>query len=377
MAKKQRATIFCCSPFGLLPTPILHAIFEIAGTCDTFALLPHVCRLWRQEARTVLATTRAINTKLRYDDKTICDYHFPSEFLELLPRVEIPLTLFGDQLLYVDEENFAENLRRLLFFCPNLQELKIGANFGNYAYKHITGLSQYYDSAPVQPFMSIQFAKLAKLEIEGDCPPETLHDIATHCPALEELTCFYDDDDYPRYEGRTHLNLDIAAMKALKNNCSKLRSLPELRVSQDNSPGPSTYLEWAYQDKTVREFFDLLRDWPSIQTEVHLLLDTANMVQLGKEFNSNCGSFNGELHIQYSYKSEEISPSVYDPRLHFANVFEDILHPQMMATRGTADVWLNSEGEFVDAQTLQTETSGGRRHAEGIFVHFFIWHIPD
>ena len=138
---------------------------------------------------------------------------------------------------------------------------------------------------------------LRTLSVRVKPSSQTLLDIVSSCPGLEELSWRLLGQDQHESE-YSHLVLNksmVAALKHAKTACPNLTKLPMLEACLSGSDLVPTWRRSSTED--VLAFFALLRSWPNLEYAAIDLVYSEKVITEAKAFAGAPGDFKGILYI--------------------------------------------------------------------------------
>jgi hypothetical protein len=200
---------------------------------------------------------------------------------------------------------FVDNLKLVLSKTTALKSLYLEAIF---EYFTSCNTNRGNETVPLPAFALATVAStLRTLSVRVKPSSQTLLDIVSSCPGLEELSWRLLGQDQHESE-YSHLVLNksmVAALKHAKTACPNLTKLPMLEACLSGPDGWQTWRRSSIEE--VRAFFALLRSWPNlkyaaIQNQVY----SEKLITEAKAFAGAPGDFKGMLYIlatDYDYQN--------------------------------------------------------------------------
>ena len=164
-----------------------------------------------------------------------------------------------------------------------------------------------HETVPLPAFSLATVAStLRTLSVRVKPSSQTLLDIVSSCPGLEELSWRLLGQDQHESE-YSHLVLNksmVAALKHAKTACPNLTKLPMLEACLSGPDGWQTWrngrlrpVECNHRLEDVRAFFALLRSWPNLEYAAIDLVYSEKVITEAKAFAGAPGDFKGILYI--------------------------------------------------------------------------------
>ena len=187
---------------------------------------------------------------------------------------------------------FVDNFKLVLSKTTALKSLFLEATFYFVTYEC------EYETVPLPAFSLATVAStLRTLSVRVKPSSQTLLDIVSSCPGLEELSWRLLGQDQHESE-YSHLVLNksmVAALKHAKTACPNLTKLPMLEACLSGSDALPTWRRSSTED--VLAFFALLRSWPNLEYAAIDLVYSEKVITEAKAFAGAPGDFKGILYI--------------------------------------------------------------------------------
>ena len=275
------------SPFDRLAADEIHQILTLTGMTGLCVVMPRVSKEMKAHAAAVLSSMEHIDIS---QDETVYiplrpDYFTTWSDVEerCVPVSQIPSHTFDEDNLWATSTNprshgpssknaveatakmfiFVDNLKLVLSKTTALKSLYLEAIF---EYFTNCDTNRGNEIVPLPAFALATVAStLRTLSVRVKPSSQTLLDIVSSCPGLEELSWRLLGQDQHESE-YSHLVLNksmVAALKHAKTACPNLTKLPMLEACLSGSDALPTWRRSSTED--VLAFFALLRSWPNLE----------------------------------------------------------------------------------------------------------------
>ena len=317
------------SPFDRLAADEIHQILTLTGMTGLCVVLPRVSKEMKAHAAAALSSMEHIDiSPYEYVSHPSRPDHFTTRSAvkrRCVPASQIPFFTFDEDNLwatnpwshggmgYSKNANlaaakmtvFVDNFKLVLSKTTALKSLFLVATF-------FFPMDDYgSETVPLPAFSLATVAStLRTLSVRVKPSSQTLLDIVSSCPGLEELSwrLLGGHDRHDQHECEySHLVLDesmVAALKHAKTACPNLTKLPMLEVCLYGSDGWQTWrngrlrpVECNHRLEDVRAFFALLRSWPNLEYAAIDLVYSEKVITEAKAFAGAPGDFKGILYI--------------------------------------------------------------------------------
>jgi hypothetical protein len=325
------------SPFDRLAADEIHQILTLTGMTGLCVVMPRVSKEMKAHAAAALSSMEHIDmSPYDYVSHPRSPDHFTRTWSAVkrrcVPASQIPFLTFDEDNLWATSPwpdskdaieaaakmtTFVDNFRLVLSKTTALKSLFLEATF------YFPLLVYKNETVPLPAFSLATVAStLRTLSVRVKPSSQTLLDIVSSCPGLEELSWtgpvlmrLLAQDQY-RCDSYLILNESmVAALKHAKTACPNLTKLPMLRVSGPvchnlASISPFSHLVhmlescsesgpdgWQTSIEDVRAFFALLRSWPSLKYAAIDLVYSEKVITEAKAFAGAPGDFKGILYI--------------------------------------------------------------------------------
>jgi len=333
------------SAFDRLASDEIHQILTLTGLTGLCVVMPRVSKEMKAHAAAVLSSMEHVDIS---QDKTVYiplrpDYFSTWSDVEerLVPVSQIPSHTFDEDNLWATvapkpvghkpwwaeanrrSKNAVETTAKMFIFVDNLKLVLSKTTALKSLY--LEAIFEYFtncntnrgnETVPLPAFALATVAStLRTLSVRVKPSSQTLLDIVSSCPGLEELSWRLVDEpelgDQVKYLPQySYLVLDesmVAALKHAKTACPNLTKLPMLDVFLAPVTMPWHATMQTTKVKEVRAFFALLRSWPNlkyaaIQNQVY----SEKLITEAKAFAGAPGDFKGMLYIlatDYDYQN--------------------------------------------------------------------------
>ena len=324
------------SAFDRLASDEIHQILTLTGLTGLCVVMPRVSKEMKAHAAAVLSSMEHIDIS---QDETVYiplrpDYFTTWSDVEerCVPVSQIPSHTFDEDNLWATSTNprshgpssknaveatakmfiFVDNLKLVLSKTTALKSLYLEAIF---EYFTNCDTNRGNEIVPLPAFALATVAStLRTLSVRVKPSSQTLLDIVSSCPGLEELSWrLVDEPNYgdqvkylPEY---SYLVLDesmVAALKHAKTACPNLTKLPMLNDFLTPWHASDATMQTT-KVKEVRAFFALLRSWPNLKyAAIQNQLYSEKLITEAKAFAGAPGDFKGMLYIlatDYDYQN--------------------------------------------------------------------------
>ena len=301
------------SPFDRLAADEIHLILTLTGMTGLCVVMPRVSKEMKAHAAAALSSMEHIDMS-PYD--SVSHPRSPDHFTRTwsavkrrcVPASQIPFLTFDEDNLWATSPwpdskdaieaaakmtTFVDNFRLVLSKTTALKSLFLEATF------YFLTDDCEHETVPLPAFSLATVAStLRMLSVRVKPSSQTLLDIVSSCPGLEELSWtgpvlmrLLAQDQY-RCDSYLILNESmVAALKHAKTACPNLTKLPMLEACLSGPDGWQTSIE------DVRAFFALLRSWPSLKYAAIDLVYSEKVITEAKAFAGAPGDFKGTLYI--------------------------------------------------------------------------------
>ena len=322
------------SPFDRLAADEIHQILTLTGMTGLCVVMPRVSKEMKAHAAAALSSMEHIDIS-PYESvshPSRPDHFTPDHFTNwsaverrCVPASQIPFLTFDEDNLWATSPwpfsedaieaaakmtTFVDNFKLVLSKTTALKSLFLEATF------YFLTDDCEHETVPLPAFSLATVAStLRTLSVRAKPSSQTLLDIVSSCPGLEELSWRLVDEpelgDQVKYLPQySYLVLDesmVAALKHAKTACPNLTKLPMLDVFLAPVTMPWHATMQTTKVKEVRAFFALLRSWPNlkyaaIQNQVY----SEKLITEAKAFAGAPGDFKGMLYIlatDYDYQN--------------------------------------------------------------------------
>jgi hypothetical protein len=320
------------SPFDRLTADEIHQILTLTGMTGLCVVMPRVSKEMKAHAAAALSSMEHIDIS-PYESvshPSRPDHFTPDHFTNwsaverrCVPASQIPFLTFDEDNLWATSPwpfsedaieaaakmtTFVDNFKLVLSKTTALKSLFLEATF------YFLTDDCEHETVPLPAFSLATVAStLRTLSVRVKPSSQTLLDIVSSCPGLEELSwrLLGGHDRHDQHECEySHLVLDesmVAALKHAKTACPNLTKLPMLDVFLAPVTMPWHATMQTTKVKEVRAFFALLRSWPNlkyaaIQNQVY----SEKLITEAKAFAGAPGDFKGMLYIlatDYDYQN--------------------------------------------------------------------------
>ena len=308
--------------FDRLAADEIHQILTLTGMTGLCVVMPRVSKEMKAHAAAALSSMEHIDISPR------CSVWHPSRpdhyttwssvKRRCVPAFQIPFLTFDEDNLWATSPEpyshtkkeaaakmtlFVDNFKLVLSKTTALKSLFLEATFYFVTYEC------EYETVPLPAFSLATVAStLRTLSVRVKPSSQTLLDIVSSCPGLEELSWRLLGQD--QYESEySHLVLNksmVAALKHAKTACPNLTKLPMLEACLSGSDALPTWRRSSTED--VLAFFALLRSWPNLEyAAIDLwpnpeyaaidLVYSEKVITEAKAFAGAPGDFKGILYI--------------------------------------------------------------------------------
>jgi hypothetical protein len=297
------------SPFDRLAADEIHQILMLTGMTGLCVVLPRVSKEMKAHAAAALSSLEHIDIS---PHSSVCHPSRPDHFTtwsrvkgRCVPVSQIPFHTFDEDNLWATSPEppfsedaieaaakmtlFVDNFKLVLSKTTALKSLFLEAIFWT---DQLTDRGQ--ETVPLPAFSLATVAStLRTLSVRVKPSSQTLLDIVSSCPGLEELSWrLVAQDQYESEYSYLELNESMVdALKHAKTACPNLTKLPMLEACLFG-PDRTTEVE------EVRAFFALLRSWPNLKyAAIDLLVYSEKVITEAKAFAGAPGDFKGTLYI--------------------------------------------------------------------------------
>jgi hypothetical protein len=307
------------SPFDRLAADEIHQILTLTGMTGLCVVMPRVSKEMKAHAAAALSSMEHIDiSPYEYVSHPSRPDHFTTRSAvkrRCVPASQIPFLTFDEDNLWATSPwpfsedaieaaakmtTFVDNFKLVLSKTTALKSLFLEATF------YFLTDDCEHETVPLPAFSLATVAStLRTLSVRVKPSSQTLLDIVSSCPGLEELSwrLLGGHDRHDQHECEySHLVLNksmVAALKHAKTACPNLTKLPMLEVFLSGPDGRSSILEapdrQAIED--VRAFFALLRSWPNLEYAAIDLVYSEKVITEAKAFAGAPGDFKGILYI--------------------------------------------------------------------------------
>ena len=308
------------SPFDRLAADEIHQILTLTGMTGLCVVMPRVSKEMKAHAAAALSSMEHIDISPRSSvwHPSRPDHYttWSSVKRRCVPAFQIPFLTFDEDNLWATSPEpyshtkkeaaakmtlFVDNFKLVLSKTTALKSLFLEATFYFVTYEC------EYETVPLPAFSLATVAStLRTLSVRVKPSSQTLLDIVSSCPGLEELSWRLLGQDQHESE-YSHLVLNksmVAALKHAKTACPNLTKLPMLEVCLYGSDGWQTWrngrlrpVECNHRLEDVRAFFALLRSWPNLEYAAIDLVYSEKVITEAKAFAGAPGDFKGILYI--------------------------------------------------------------------------------
>jgi hypothetical protein len=317
------------SPFDRLAADEIHQILTLTGMTGLCVVLPRVSKEMKAHAAAALSSMEHIDIS-PYESvshPSRPDHFTPDHFTNwsaverrCVPASQIPFLTFDEDNLWATSPwpfsedaieaaakmtTFVDNFKLVLSKTTALKSLFLEATF------YFLTDDCEHETVPLPAFSLATVAStLRTLSVRAKPSSQTLLDIVSSCPGLEELSwrLLGGHDRHDQHECEySHLVLNksmVAALKHAKTACPNLTKLPMLEVCLYGSHRGLTWrngrlrpVECSHRLEEVRAFFALLRSWPSLEYAAIDLVYSEKVITEAKAFAGAPGDFKGILYI--------------------------------------------------------------------------------
>ena len=304
------------SPFDRLAADEIHQILTLTGMTGLCVVMPRVSKEMKAHAAAALSSMEHIDiSPYEYVSHPSRPDHFTTRSAvkrRCVPASQIPFFTFDEDNLwatnpwshggmgYSKNANlaaakmtvFVDNFKLVLSKTTALKSLFLEATFYFVTYEC------EYETVPLPAFSLATVAStLRTLSVRVKPSSQTLLDIVSSCPGLEELSWRLLSQS--QYESEySHLVLNksmVAALKHAKTACPNLTKLPMLEACLSGPDGWQTWRRSSIEE--VRAFFALLRSWPNLEYAAIDLVYSEKVITEAKAFAGAPGDFKGILYI--------------------------------------------------------------------------------
>ena len=309
------------SPFDRLAADEIHQILTLTGMTGLCVVMPRVSKEMKAHAAAALSSMEHIDISpyKSVSHPSRPDHFTPDHFTNwsavtrrCVPASQIPFFTFDEDNLwatnpwshggmgYSKNANlaaakmtvFVDNFKLVLSKTTALKSLFLVATF-------FFPMDDYgSETVPLPAFSLATVAStLRTLSVRVKPSSQTLLDIVSSCPGLEELSWRLLSQS--QYESEySHLVLNksmVAALKHAKTACPNLTKLPMLEACLSGPDGWQTWRRSSIEE--VRAFFALLRSWPNLEYAAIDLVYSEKVITEAKAFAGAPGDFKGILYI--------------------------------------------------------------------------------
>jgi hypothetical protein len=317
------------SPFDRLAADEIHQILTLTGMTGLCVVLPRVSKEMKAHAAAALSSMEHIDiSPYEYFSHPSRPDHFTTRSAvkrRCVPASQIPFFTFDEDNLWATNPwshggmgyskdaieaaakmtVFVDNFKLVLSKTTALKSLFLVATF-------FFPMDDYgSETVPLPAFSLATVAStLRTLSVRVKPSSQTLLDIVSSCPGLEELSwrLLGGHDRHDQHECEySHLVLNksmVAALKHAKTACPNLTKLPMLEVCLYGSHRGLTWrngrlrpVECSHRLEEVRAFFALLRSWPNLEYAAIDLVYSEKVITEAKAFAGAPGDFKGILYI--------------------------------------------------------------------------------
>ena len=296
------------SPFDRLAADEIHQILMLTGMTGLCVVLPRVSKEMKAHAAAALSSLEHIDIS---PHSSVCHPSRPDHFTtwsrvkgRCVPVSQIPFHTFDEDNLWATSPEpfsedaieaaakmtlFVDNFKLVLSKTTALKSLFLEAIFWT---DQLTDRGQ--ETVPLPAFSLATVAStLRTLSVRVKPSSQTLLDIVSSCPGLEELSWrLVAQDQYESEYSYLELNESMVdALKHAKTACPNLTKLPMLGACLSGFDRTTKVEE-------VRAFFALLRSWPNLKyAAIDLLVYSEKVITEAKAFAGAPGDFKGTLYI--------------------------------------------------------------------------------
>ena len=314
------------SPFDRLAADEIHQILTLTGMTGLCVVLPRVSKEMKAHAAAALSSMEHIDIS-PYESvshPSRPDHFTPDHFTNwsaverrCVPASQIPFLTFDEDNLWATSPwpfsedaieaaakmtTFVDNFKLVLSKTTALKSLFLEATF------YFLTDDCEHETVPLPAFSLATVAStLRTLSVRVKPSSQTLLDIVSSCPGLEELSWRLLGGHEKHECEYSHLVLDesmVAALKHAKTACPNLTKLPMLEVCLYGSHRGLTWrngrlrpVECNHRLEDVRAFFALLRSWPNLEYAAIDLVYSEKVITEAKAFAGAPGDFKGILYI--------------------------------------------------------------------------------
>jgi hypothetical protein len=315
------------SPFDRLAADEIHQILTLTGMTGLCVVMPRVSKEMKAHAAAALSSMEHIDiSPYEYVSHPSRPDHFTTRSAvkrRCVPASQIPFFTFDEDNLWATNPwshggmgyskdaieaaakmtVFVDNFKLVLSKTTALKSLFLVATF-------FFPMDDYgSETVPLPAFSLATVAStLRTLSVRVKPSSQTLLDIVSSCPGLEELSwrLLGGHDRHDQHECEySHLVLNksmVAALKHAKTACPNLTKLPLLDVwIARGGPGEEAIralCAWRLSSiEDVRAFFALLRSWANLEYAAIDLVYSEKVITEAKAFAGAPGDFKGILYI--------------------------------------------------------------------------------
>ena len=296
--------------FDRLAADEIHQILTLTGMTGLCVVMPRVSKEMKAHAAAALSSMEHIDISPRSSvwHPSRPDHYttWSSVKRRCVPAFQIPFLTFDEDNLWATSPEpyshtkkeaaakmtlFVDNFKLVLSKTTALKSLYLEAIF---EYFTNCDTNRGNEIVPLPAFALATVAStLRTLSVRVKPSSQTLLDIVSSCPGLEELSWrLVAQDQYESEYSYLELNESMVdALKHAKTACPNLTKLPMLGASLFG-PDRTTEVE------EVRAFFALLRSWPNLKyAAIDLLVYSEKVITEAKAFAGVPGDFKGTLYI--------------------------------------------------------------------------------
>ena len=313
------------SPFDRLAADEIHQILMLTGMTGLCVVLPRVSKEMKAHAAAALSSLEHIDIS---PYSSVWHKGRPDHFTtwsrvegRCVPVSQIPFHTFDEDNLWATSPEppfssedaieaaaaakmtlFVDNFKLVLSKTTALKSLFLEARF-------YFETDKGHETVPLPAFSLATVAStLRTLSVRVKPSSQTLLDVVSSCPGLEELSWTYESEF-------SHLVLNesmVAALKHAKMACPNLTKLPMLGACLYDSLYDGLPTSRRCSIKEVRAFFALLRSWPNLKYAAIDLAYSEKVITEAKAFASAPGDFKGTLYILATDFNNEHFPEYFN-----------------------------------------------------------------